>query len=375
MQSRLSERKLADNYRTLKPENELIDFCSNDYLGFARSAELKSRIASEVDNHPDQPNGSTGSRLISGNLAYAETSEQMIAAYHGAESGLLFHSGYDANLALFSALPQKGDTIIYDELIHASIIDGARLSNANRYHFKHNNLLSLEKKLQHASGICYIVIESVYSMDGDTPPLSDILQLTQKYKAHLIVDEAHALGLYPKGLVAHLGLDKEVFARVVTFGKALGVHGAVILGSGVLRDYLINFARPFIYSTAPPFHQLVGIKMAYALLNESTNAIQQLRENIQIFKQSLLSGSESPLLPSDSAIQCILFNNNGAAKAAAEKCLEAGFDVRPILSPTVPEGTERVRICIHTFNSPEDIRNLAQALNKYIRLQPAPQHP
>ena len=190
IEKKLEERRIDGSYRMLKPENKLIDFCSNDYLGFARSAVLKNKIDEEIKSSGLTANGSTGSRLLSGNFAYIEELEKSIAAIHKSEAGLIFNSGYDANLGLFSSLPQRGDTIITDELIHASIIDGARLSFANRYSFKHNDLRSLEDKLKQATGNCYVAIESVYSMDGDTPPIERILALTDKYNAHLIVDEA-----------------------------------------------------------------------------------------------------------------------------------------------------------------------------------------
>ncbi|TSD67078.1 pyridoxal phosphate-dependent aminotransferase family protein [Inquilinus sp. KBS0705] len=370
MQARLNARKLAGNYRELKAESGLVDFCSNDYLGFARSAALKSAIAHELESHPQHLTGATGSRLLSGNSAYAEDLETNVAAYHNAEAGLLFNSGYDANLGLLSSLPQKGDTILCDELIHASLIDGARLSHATRLKFKHNNLSSLEAKLTLAKGTCYVVVESVYSMDGDTPPLAAILQLTQRYNALLIVDEAHAVGIYPKGLAVHLGLEQHIFARVVTFGKALGSHGAVVLGSALLKNYLVNFARSFIYSTAAPFHQLAAIKSTYALLYRSAEEITKLKSNIGLFKHTLTPANGYSLLPSDTPIQCILFNSNAAASTAALHLQQTGFDVRAILSPTVASGTERIRICLHSFNTAIEISQLCQLLNAYFAGNP-----
>jgi 8-amino-7-oxononanoate synthase len=266
-------------------------------------------------------------------------------------------------VGLFSCLPQKGDTIICDELIHASIIDGARLSHANRYTFKHNNLESLEGKLKQAKGNCYVVIESVYSMDGDTPPILAIVQLAEQYGANLIVDEAHAVGLYPAGLIPELSLQNRVFARVVTFGKALGCHGAIVLGSSSLRQYLINFARPFIYTTAASFHQLASVKMAYELLAHAQQEIAVLHQNIALFKQGVTPNSRFPLLKSDSAIQCLVLSSNQKAKQAAEQLHDAGLDVRPILSPTVAAGTERIRICLHAFNSAQEINLLTATLN------------
>jgi 8-amino-7-oxononanoate synthase len=366
LKNKLDERQSLGIYRTLKPENNLIDFCSNDYLGFARSAILRQNIETEIKKYPSGLNGSTGSRLLSGNITYAEDLEKQIAAFHKHGAGLLFNSGYDANLGLLSSLAQRGDTIILDELIHASAIDGARLSYANRYSFRHNDPDSLEAKLKQAKGNCYVVIESVYSMDGDTPPLLDILALTEKYGAHLIVDEAHAIGLYPTGLVNHLDLQNRVFAVVVTFGKALGCHGAIILGSSLLREYLINFARPFIYTTAASFHQLASVKMAYQLLNNAEEEITGLKNNIALFKSQIKTNDNYPLLNSDSAIQCIVLKSNDKAREAANILQNAGLDVRAILSPTVAPGTERIRICLHTFNTINDLTILANTINQFI---------
>jgi len=365
LKRKLQERQEAGTYRELKPENGKVDFCSNDYLGFAHSAVLKQSIAHEVNNHPLSLNGAAGSRLLSGNIQYAEDLEQQIATYHLSKAGLLFNSGYDANLGLLSSLAQRGDTIILDELVHASVIDGARLSYANRYSFRHNDLESLEAKLKIAKGNCYVVIESVYSMDGDTPPLLELLNLTEKYNAALIVDEAHAVGLYPKGLVCELGLQQRIFARVVTFGKALGGHGAIVLGSNNMRNYLINFARSFIYTTSAPFHQLAAIKMAYRLLENSHEAIISLKKNIELFKQEINTGENFTLLNSDSPIQCIILGSNEMAREAAKQLQMNNLDVRAILSPTVAQGTERIRICLHSFNTENELTLLAATFNKF----------
>jgi 8-amino-7-oxononanoate synthase len=363
---KLDERLLAETYRALKPENNLVDFCSNDYLGFARSAALKDKIDEEINKSGLVSNGSTGSRLLSGNSAYTESVEQQIADLHKSEAALIFNSGYDANLGLFSSVPQRGDTIIHDELIHASIIDGARLSFAKRYSFRHNDLHSLEDKLKCAPGNCYVAIESVYSMDGDTPPIVAILELTEKYNANLIVDEAHAVGLFQFGLVDLLGLQNRVFARLVTFGKALGCHGACILAGDKLRQYLINFARSFIYTTAAPFHQVVSVKMAYQLLQESAQTVEMLKNNIALFRQEMKFEPDYPLISSESTIQCLVLKSNEKAADVAACLQKAGLDVRPILSPTVPQGSERVRICLHAFNTKKEIILLTDTLNGII---------
>ncbi|TZF84481.1 8-amino-7-oxononanoate synthase [Pedobacter sp. BS3] len=366
MQERLRERSKSKALRELQVNTSRIDFCSNDYLGFSRSPVLKQLISNELKRYPDYPNGSTGSRLISGNDRYTEQLEQEIAGLHEAQSGLLFNSGYDANIGLFSAILQRGDTVITDELIHASIIDGIRLSHANRFTFRHNDLTHLEDKLKAAKGNIFIAVESIYSMDGDEAPLLEIAQLAEKYQAALIVDEAHATGILGPnscGLVQQYGLSKRIFARVVTFGKAMGVHGAIVLGSDVLKSYLINFARSFIYTTAAPFYTHAAIKAAYRLLREE-NLQDVLQQKIRLFKENIRANIS--LIPSRSAIQSIIIGGNAQTRHTALRLQEAGFDVRAILHPTVPEGKERLRICLHLFNSDTEIISLTQAINELI---------
>jgi 8-amino-7-oxononanoate synthase len=365
IQQKLQIRQQAGNYRMLRLENGLIDFCSNDYLGFAHSEELAKLVQEEVLHTKSTAiNGSTGSRLISGNTDYAESLEQWIADYHEAESGLLFNSGYDANLGLLSSLPQRHDTVIHDELAHASIIDGIRLSNATRYTFKHNDIHSLEQKLKAAKGLIYVIVESVYSMDGDRAPLQAISILCKQYGSVLIVDEAHALGVFGNGLVNQLNLQHDVFARVITFGKALGAHGTIVLGSVALRSYLINFSRSFIYTTAAPLHQLAAIKAGYTFLANSASLIEKLHFNIALYNRLM-----SVILPgnnSDSAIQTIIIGGNNETIKAAQAMQQKGFDVRPILSPTVSAGTERLRICLHSYNTEEHITQLTNLIKEYF---------
>jgi 8-amino-7-oxononanoate synthase len=332
-------------------------------LGLSKSTKVKQAIEDYFSVNSSYKLSATGSRLISGNSALALELEKELALFHNVSAGLLFNSGYNANLGLFSSVPQKGDTIICDEFIHASIIDGTRLSLANRYTFAHNDLESLESKLQNSKGNIFIVVESIYSMDGDEAPLLKISALAIKYKANLIVDEAHATGIIGEngeGLVQQLGLQNNVFARIVTFGKALGCHGAIILGSEKLKSYLINFARSFIYTTALPAHSLVSIKYMYADMLKK-EYIQKLKSNIQLFK-SLLRYTSLDLIASNSAIQCIVIPGNEECKNIASNIQNKGFDVRPILSPTVTKGKERLRICIHSFNTEAEILNLCEIL-------------
>lgn len=362
----LGKRKLNHSLRSLKSENSKIDFCSNDYLGFARSEELRQLFLSELGEYPDFRLGSSGSRLLAGNDSFTEKLEEEIADFHQSEAALMYNSGYDANIGLFSCLPQRGDTIISDEYIHASIIDGIRLSHAQRYVFRHNDIENLEQKLRIARGRIFIVVESLYSMDGDEAPLQQISDLAQKYKAALIVDEAHAIGVFGKngrGLIEESGLSDNVFARVITFGKALGTHGAVILGSRQLRSYLINFSRAFIYTTAAPFLSHLAVKAAYTYL-KSRDHQSDIHQRIHYFRQLIKPGIR--LLPGRSAIQIIIIPGNSRATEKAETIQLAGFDVRAILSPSVAQGSERLRICLHNHNSMEEIKNLCKLLNPIL---------
>lgn len=362
MEQSLQSRKTAGNYRELKPTSTLVDFCSNDYLGFSQSPVLKQYIDDEINSLPVQ-NGSRGSRLLAGNTDYAVKLEQQIAQTHGFQSALLYNSGYDANIGLFSSLPQRGDTVITDELIHASIIDGIRLSNANRYTFKHNDLLALEQKLKNATGRVYVAVESIYSMDGDSAPLAAIAELTDRYEAILIVDEAHATGPFGLGLVEQAELQHQVFAKIITYGKAMGCHGAAIVGRQLLHDYLVNFSRSFIYTTAAPLHQFVAIKMAYLLLEKSSAEAERLHQHIYRFKNNIKQAIQ--LLPSDSAIQCIVAGSNEKARSMAAHLQNNSFDVRAVLSPTVAVGTERLRICLHASNTNDQIDHLTTLINNY----------
>jgi len=261
-----------------------------------------------------------------------------------------------------SCIPQKGDTIIYDALSHASIRDGIRLSFANSFAYAHNNMQDLQKRLQQATGNIFVVTESVFSMDGDVCPLVEIVDLCKKHNAHLILDEAHATGIVGdkgEGLAQHLGLHKNIFCCMHTFGKACGCHGAVVLGSKDLRDYLINFSRSFIYTTALPEHAIACIKAAYETFPQMRRERAHLQKLINIFQSSATSYQH---LSSNTPIQVVLIPGNSAAKKIADTLQQKGYDVRAILYPTVPKEKERLRIVLHAFNTEDEVKGLISKL-------------
>lgn len=367
---KLNDRMQSNALRTLSISCSKIDFSSNDYLGLSQDNSISTQAHALV-SQLQQKNGATGSRLISGNYALHETVEQDLALFFNAKSGLLFNSGYDANIGLFASVPQRGDVILYDALIHASIRDGIKMSNAKAYSFKHNDCEDLEKRIQKFSDAqnIYVVTESVFSMDGDTPNLLKQTEICEKYNAFFIVDEAHAIGVFGKqgsGIVCDLNIADKIFARVHTFGKAMGSHGAIILGSEALRTYLINFARSFIYTTAIPLHSVATIKFAFEkMLNADIgeqSIIEKLHENIKFFKQTVSEYTALKFIESTSAIHCCVLPGNDKVKELATALQNKGFDVKPILSPTVPEGEERLRICLHSYNSKIEIKKLITSL-------------
>lgn len=350
---KLQERKEQHAFRRLRLPDGKTDLCSNDYLGIA--------TLGLIGRSPDQTkasHGSGGSRLLAGNYPLVEETEKTLAVFHAAEAGLIFNSGYDANLGLLSCLPQRGDTILYDQLSHASIRDGIRLSFARAFSFGHNDLTDLEKKLASAEGNKFVVTESVFSMDGDQAPLAEMAAVCRRYGAHLIVDEAHATGVIGErgeGLVQVLGLGQECLARVHTFGKAVGCHGAVVLGSHRLRDYLVNFCRPFIYTTALPASAVMAIRTAYGLFPGMDEERAHLRVLIGRLREANLRFER---LESFTPIQGVVVPGNEAVKALAQELQAEGLDIRPILYPTVPRGSERLRIVLHAFNTVEEMEKL-----------------
>lgn len=367
----LAEKKAQHAYRELR-QAKGIDFCSNDYLGLAHDISFQQHIAEWIATH-HLSHGSTGSRLLSGEYMFMDEVEQAVASFHQVPAALIFSSGYMANLALMSAIPQRGDLVLYDQWIHASLRDGLRLSFARHRAFAHNDLQQLEMLLQKTRADdpqqrIFVVVESVYSMDGDQPDLVALSRLCEQYEAAWLVDEAHAVGVMGsrgEGLVQSCGISDKCFARVVTFGKALGAHGAAILGSELLRQYLINTARPLIYSTSLPPAALAAIYLGYQKIPEMGEHRRHLQHLCTCWQQSMQEHAKG-----FSPIQIVRIPGNARVKACAQHLQAAGFDVRPILYPTVPAGEERLRIVLHSFNSEAEVISLAQTIRDWLENHP-----
>jgi 8-amino-7-oxononanoate synthase len=385
LQQKLNLRTETNALRKLPFPTNGIDFSSNDYLGFAKNDEIFETTHQYLIDNNIKVNGATGSRLISGNHIMYDITESYIAKFHQSETALIFNSGYDANVGFFSAVPQRNDVILYDELCHASIRDGIQMSHAKSYKFQHNDYEDLEHLLQKfviqskveeklstpnsQLPTIYIVTESVFSMDGDAPNMETLVQLSEKYKSLLVVDEAHALGVFGdkgEGLVQSQNLQDKIFARIMTFGKGIGCHGAAILGNSDLKEYLVNFARSFIYTTGLSPHSVATILVAYKYLNQ-TKELQKLKENINFFnQQKQLLGIKPLFVYSKSAIHSAIIPGNKKVKNIAAQLQEKGFEVKAILSPTVPEGQERLRFCLHSYNTEKEMQDMLSELSKLV---------
>jgi 8-amino-7-oxononanoate synthase len=363
----LAQREAAGTRRRLTlPATGLVDFSSNDYLGLSSHPAVRAALRQAAA----EAAGSTGSRLLTGNSAAAEALETHLAQFHRAEAALLYNSGYAANLGFFSAVPRRGDTILYDDASHASVKDGIRGSFATAWSFHHNDLADLERRLTRATGAVFVAVEALYSMDGDMAPLPELAALCRERGLYLVVDEAHTNGVYGshgEGLVAALGLEAAVFARILTFGKALGSQGAAIAGPAVLRDYLLNFSRPFIYTTALPPLTVAGLAAAYALLPTLKAERTRLFELSDYLKTRLNATNGLRVPPASHIIHPLFFTAQTGpplVSRVAAAARQAGFDVRAIVAPTVPAGTERLRLIVHSFNTKEQIDKLTQILSE-----------
>ena len=334
-----------------------IDFTSNDYLGLAQSQELADAVVAAIER--GVPVGAGGSRLLRGNHPEHEALEAEAARFFGAETALFFGGGFIANTALLATLPSRGDLIVYDELIHASVHDGMRLSKTEATAARHNDPQSIEDAIKTwraagGTGQPWIVVESLYSMDGDRAPIDDLAGIAARYDAMLIVDEAHATGVFGpegRGLAAHL----EGAANIITLhtcGKALGVMGALVLAPKTMRDFLVNRARAFIYATAPSPLVAAAVRAALQICKNEPQRREKLHRLIGFAERELKS--KTRFTPSGSQIQPIIVGADSSALALAAAMKARGYDIRAIRPPTVPEGTARLRMTI-TLNTDEAV--------------------
>ncbi|PGH17408.1 hypothetical protein AJ80_04864 [Polytolypa hystricis UAMH7299] len=392
----LDQRKLKGRHRTLQiPPKESIDLSSNDFLSLSTSDHLRQRFIANVKHASDNyPLASGGSRLLDGNSVYAEELETFIASFHDAPSGLLFNSGYDANMAIFSCIPQKGDLIIYDELVHASAHEGMRLSRSTeKVSFRHNSAINFRDTLENAiqkdpllrtgSRNVFVAVESLYSMDGDFAPIKDILNIMEdllpRQNGYMIVDEAHSTGVFgPRGagIVQELGVQDRVFLRMHTFGKALGSHGAIVLCSQLTRDYMINYSRSLIYTTAMPLPSLVSIRTAYELMDqgETISSQSQLQSRISHVQTLFAAAKSTHANPSLLRVRHhprspIFSLQTPFALELAGFVQQEGMTVRAIRPPTVPKGTDRVRVCLHAKNTEAELERLVKVVEGWLRVQ------
>ncbi|CAG7943237.1 unnamed protein product [Penicillium olsonii] len=401
------EAKSARRRLTVLPRTA-VDFSSNDFLSLSTSSAYRERFLALLNNTPPSfPFASGGSRLLDGNSAYAEDLEKFVANFHQAPTALLFNSGYDANVGVLSCVPQPGDVILYDELIHASAHEGMRLSRAGpRKMFAHSSPAGLRKvlvaqmsedpKIANGSRNVFVVIESIYSMDGDVAPIKEFIAVVDELLPHgngyFYVDEAHSTGVFgPKGagVVQELGVQERMFIRVHTFGKALASHGGMSISQGLenelmadlniamvlcgpeTREYLINYARSLIYTTALGFPFLASIRATYELLQmgETVSLQRRLQQLISHLRQQLaaLRTYESVMFEVDHfPTSPIISLRTSQPRQLASVCQAKGFVVRAIMPPTIPEGKERVRVCLHSGNTEAEIDGLAQTIQSWL---------
>ncbi len=377
IQAELEELKRQGLYRKLRrvegeqastlilDGKEVINFSSNNYLGLANHPALRAAAKAAIDRYGCS---AVASRLISGNMVLHEELEAKIAALKGAEAALVFNSGFQANVGLIPTLAGEGDAIFSDALNHASIIDGCRLSRARTVVYSHYDLERLESGLKEApaSGRKLIVTETLFSMDGDEAPLAEIVELAERYGAMVMVDEAHATGVFGPngaGVVAKLGLTERIAVQMGTLGKALGGFGAYVAGSRVLRELLINRCRSFIFTTSLPPAVLATAIAAIDLLYKEPQRRLALWHNCRSLKEGLkrlgfsLGQSESQILP-------VLIGDAQKCMAFSEKLLEKGVFAQGIRPPTVPPGTSRLRVTVMATHTHEHLHRALEAFEE-----------
>ncbi|KAJ5908480.1 class II aminotransferase/8-amino-7-oxononanoate synthase [Penicillium taxi] len=400
----LDKRRMDQTMLTLLPARPVVDFSSCDILSLSKSGLLRMAFIEELEKNPDFVLGSSGSRLMDGNHAYVEELEQEIAEFHRAKTALFFDSGFDANTAIFSVIPQPGDVIVFDELVHGSIHEGMRTSRATtRRSFQHNSLKSFGEVLTHFHGTLppissgkstvLVSIESVYSMDGDVAPVEDLLQAAKDIlplgNFQFFIDEAHSTGLMGpqgRGLVCELELEESFAIRLHPFSKALGSHGAVVLCDETIKAMLLNFARCLIFSTAPSFPALAAIKGGYALLKSSLGLMRQncIQPLVRYFFKNILAhpnyiraeaaGILSIPLAKDWEQRRLLthivpINHRGFENhLLSAHCHFADFCVWPIDYPVAPKSQGRTRVIFHADNTFKQVERLIGLITEWAEL-------
>ena len=355
--------------RTLTPPRG-IDLSSNDYLGLGDHPRLVERFAEAVGR---EGCGSTGSRLLRGHREGFAAVERRFASFKRTERSIYFSSGYLANIAVLATLPEKGDVIFSDERNHASLIDGIRLSRAQRVVFQHNDvndLVRLLSEFKHGPvNERFVVVESLFSMDGDYAPLADYVSVCQNFGAVLFVDEAHAVGVYGddgSGLIHSAGIDDDVLLSVNTAGKALGVAGAFVAGPAWLIDYLEQRARPFVFSTASPPALAAALDASLDVIGDEPERRKRLLDRVR-FLRARLKQAGLPLPTDTSQIIPVIVGDNTAAVNLAQALQQRGFDVRAIRPPSVPDNTARLRVAVNARLSEDDLDRFVDALGQCLR--------
>jgi 8-amino-7-oxononanoate synthase len=358
----LSELRGGGLLRQMRPPRG-IDLVSNDYLGLAQHPYLIEAMRSAL---AELPAGSGGSRLLRGHHDVFERIEERLAAFSGAEAALLFGSGYAANIGLLQAVVSRDDLIVSDERNHASLIDGVRLTKAATVVYPHQDLQALESALQQPrKGRAIVITETVFSMDGDLTPLLEISRIAERLGAVLIVDEAHATGLYGSrgsGRVEELGLREQVLATIHTGGKSLGSAGAWVAGSRALCDVLVNRARSFIFSTAPLPLLAAALGAGLEMVEREPMRRHEVHRKSALLREALVehnvhAGGESPIVP-------IIVGSNEAALSLQSGLMDAGFDARAIRPPSVPPGTARLRVTVRYPITDADLQRFAREVGR-----------
>jgi 8-amino-7-oxononanoate synthase len=342
----------------------VLSFCSNDYLGLANHPALIAAVKDSVDALGV---GSGASHLITGHHQSHEQLEEALADFVGLPSALLFSTGYMANLGAISALVGRDDAVFADKLNHASLNDAVVLSRAELHRYAHNDMTALETLLRVSTAKRkLVVVDAVFSMDGDVAPVRELVALCERYDAYLLLDDAHGfgvLGRQGRGVLDHTGVRSPRIIYMATLGKAAGVAGAFVAGEAVLTDYLIQQCRTYIYTTASPAILSSGLLAALQVMQEDTARHSHLHGLIELFKSSLVL-RRWQLMPSDTAIQPVLVGSNDEALQLSEHLLTLGMLVPAIRPPTVPKGTARLRISLSAAHSEQDVMRLVDALQQ-----------